>query len=86
MQRSRHVLDMDALSSRKKKDQQSNSNSSANTNSSAKCTYCGHDGHFAIKCFLKLHGKSFKGKPVNLTDSKKRQFNDMNATEAEEFK
>ena len=33
-----------------------------------------------------MQGGSYKGKPANLTGSKKHQFKDMNATEAEEFK
>ena len=37
-------------SKKKKKDHQINTNSSVNKNPSMKCTYCGHDGHFAIKC------------------------------------
>ena len=51
-----------------------------------KCSYCGQDGSFAIKQFKNLQGESYKGKPANSTGSKKRQFNDMNAAEAEEFK
>ena len=39
-----------------KKDQQSNTNSSVNKNSSIKCTYCGQDDHFAIKCFKNPQG------------------------------
>ena len=38
-------------SKQKGKYQQSNTNSSANIKKSVKCTYCGQDGHFAIKCF-----------------------------------
>ena len=69
-----------------KKYQKSNNNSRVNKNSSMKCTYYGQDGHFAIKCFKKQQVKSYKGKPASLTGGKKRQFNDMNAAEAEEFK
>ena len=69
-------------SNQKKKGQQSNTNSSANKHSSTKCTYCGQDGHFIIKCFQKPQGESYKGNPVNWTGGKKRQFNYMNAIEA----
>ena len=48
-----------------------------------KCTYCGQDGHFAIKCFRNPQGESYKGKPASWAGVKKLQFNDMNATEAE---
>ena len=51
-----------------------------------KCTYCGQDGHFTIKCFKNLQGESYKGKPVISTGGKKHQFNDMKVAEAEEFK
>ena len=51
-----------------------------------KCTYCNQDGHFAIKCLKKTQGDCYKGKPVNLTGGKNRQYNDMNAAEAEELK
>ena len=53
----------------------------ANKNSSMKCTYCRQDGHFAIKFFKNLQVGSYKGKPVNSTGGKKRQFNDMSAAE-----
>ena len=51
-----------------------------------KCTYWGQDGHSAIKYFKNPQGESYKGEPENLTGGKKRQFNDMNTTESEEFK
>ena len=50
-----------------------------------KCTNCGQDGHFSIKCFKDLQGYRYKDKPANLTGSKKPQINDMNTAEAEEF-
>ena len=50
------------------------------------CTYCGQDGHFAIEFFKNPQGESYKGKPVNQTGGKKRQFNDMRAAEAENVK
>ena len=53
---------------------------------SAKCTYYGQDGHFAIKCFNPPQGESYKGKPESSTGSKKHQFNNINATEAKQFK
>ena len=54
-------------SKQKKKYHQSNTNSSANKKPSAKCTYYGQDGQFAIKFFKPPQGESYKGKPVNWT-------------------
>ena len=62
-------------SKHKKKDHQSNTNSSANKNSSDKCTYCGQDGQFTIKCFKNLQVKSSRGKTANWTGVKKCQLN-----------
>ena len=50
------------------------------------CTYCGQDGHFAIKCCKNPQEEIYKGKPVSSTGGKKLQLTDMNAKEAEEFK
>ena len=51
-----------------------------------KCTYRRQYANFTIKRFKNLQGESYKGKSVSLTGGKKRQFNDMNAAEAEELK
>ena len=45
-------------SKQKKNYQHSNNNSRGNKNVSMKCTYCGQDGHFAIKCFKNPQGGS----------------------------
>ena len=47
-------------SKQKKKYQQINTNFSVNKNLSMKCTYCGQDGHFAIKCFKTIKGRATK--------------------------
>ena len=70
-------------SNQKENYQNNNTKSSANKKSSTKCIYCGQDGHLSIKCFKTPQGESHKSKPDNSTGSKKRQFNDMNTTEAE---
>ena len=47
-------------SKQKKKYQQIDTNFSVNKNLSMKCTYCGQDGHFAIKCFKTIKGRATK--------------------------
>ena len=47
-------------SNQKKKDQQSSNKSTVNKNSPMKCTHCGQDGHFAIKCIKKPQGGATK--------------------------
>ena len=73
-------------SKQNKKDQKINTNSTINKNVPMKCTHCGHNVPFVIKFFVKTQGGSYKGKPVNYIESKKRQFNAMNAAEAEKSK
>ena len=57
-------------SNKKKGHQQSNTNSRVNKNSSMKCTYCGQDVHFAMKCFKNPQGDSYKGKTAISTGGK----------------
>ena len=58
-------------SKQKKKYQQINTNFSVNKNLSMKCTYCGQNGHFAIKFFKNQQGESYKVNPASLISGKK---------------
>ena len=49
------------------------------------CNYIRQDGHFLIKCFKNPQGENYKDKPASSTGPVKRQFNDMNAVDAEEI-
>ena len=78
--------DLTKDSKQKKKDHKSSKNSSVNKYSSMECTYCGQDGHFAIKCCKNPQEEIYKGKPVSSYVGIKHQLNDMGDADVEDFK